>query len=320
MVTLMVALIGPATVLGQGAAEMEESGKTAAVPPAVPPSLTDGDADVAACNGPTVRLSYGPKTLETSRMSSFMYFVPLISPVAVGRETGVRNDQRVAVVSYDRRVTSKSFCVTCEFEMLGDGFTRYLFDPTGMIATRAAALTKGDTLANVLEYIHFEGTGFGSLRIRGSVDDGVETVREVDLRFNERGRRSPVTIGLYDVKCDDGRYRYENRCDELVARVNTLTFKRSEKPPRMDITVASIGRKKAGGFFGQVKGALTNLFLKPVSVDPRGNDAMLQFGYALLRQEPAFTFPKAGNLKEFQIAAADPNPGDDRGEDRRVAP
>jgi hypothetical protein len=136
----------------------------------------------------------------------------------------------------------------------------------------------------------------------GSLGTGT-TATEVDLEFNARGRKSPVTIGLYEIKAKNGQYRYENRSGEIVARVNTLTFKKSENP-RMDITVASIA-KKAGknGPLGQLKAAIANLFIKPVKIDPVGNETLLHFGYALFEQKPTFTFPKAGNLKEATVLA-----------------
>jgi hypothetical protein len=269
--------------------------------------VTNGNPAVEGGGGPTVPLSYSIKAFEGSPIGSFMYFIPLISPVAVSRETGPDNQQQAGVVSYERKVTSKSFSVRCEFEMLGSGFNKYLFDPEGMIATRDVVLDKDDTLSDLLDYINFEGKGFGSIQIKGTIAGSTETVTEVTVRFNARGRPSPVTIGLYDIKPKNGQYRYENRSNEIVARVNTLTFQKSENP-RMGITVASIGKKEGNDFLGRIKGAIANLFIKPVEVDPLGNETMLKFGYALVKQEPAFTFPKAGNLKDIKLAAANAKP------------
>jgi len=36
---------------------------------------------------------------------------------------------------------------------------------------------------------------------------------------------------------------------------------------------------------------------EPLAVDKFDNDTMLNFGYALLKQKPAFTFPRANNLR-----------------------
>ncbi len=268
-------------------------------------SVTNADLAVADCNGPTVLLRYGKGTLEKNPMRSFMYFVPLISPVAVDRTASPGNHQQAAIVSCERKVTSRSFCMTCEFEMSGQGFSRYTFDPAEMIALRIveSKKPKGEPLARVLDYINFEGEGFGRIQIKGTIAGATETVTEVELEFNARGRKSPVTIGLYELKAKDGQYLYENRSGEIVARVNTLTFKKSESP-RMDITVASIARKGgANGPIEQLKAAIANLFIKPVKINPVGNEALLHFGYALFEQKPTFTFPKAGNLKEATILA-----------------
>jgi len=48
---------------------------------------------------------------------------------------------------------------------------------------------------------------------------------------------------------------------------------------------------------------IANFFIKPLEVDRLGNDTMLDFGYALLKQKPEFTFPKAKNIKENKIIA-----------------
>jgi hypothetical protein len=279
---------------------MSDPARTAAGKPAAAAHL-----GIADSNGPTVLLSYGDGTLEKNPIRSFMYFVPLISPVAVDRVASPGNGQKAAIISCERRVTARSFCVTCDFEMSGQGVSRYTFDPAGMIDLRIAESRKpkGEPLAHVLDYINFEGEGFGRIQIKGTIAGATETVTEVDLVFNARGHKSPVTIGLYELKAKDGHYRYEDRCGETVARVNTLTFKKSENP-RMDITVASLTKK--GGSCGpleQLKAAIANLFIKPVKIDPFGNETLLRFGYALFEQKPMFTFPKAGRLKEATVLA-----------------
>ena len=293
-----------ALVLGLGCQGKAQDGNTAKDKPAAETEPASQNA-----NGPTVLLSYGEGTLRENPIQAFMYFVPLISPVTVDRGTSNENHQQVSVVSYEKKVTSKSFHVDCEFEIKGSGFSRYTFDPTGMIALRIAESKKPnpDSLSNLLDYINFEGAGFGSIQIKGTINDSTQTVTEVELEFNARGSKSPVAIGLYELKAKNGQFRYESRSDEIVARVNSLTFKRSENP-RMGITVASISKKaKTGGVLGQIKAAIANLFIKPVKVTPLGNETLLNFGYALFEQKPTFTFPKAPNLKEAVILAAEPN-------------
>jgi hypothetical protein len=255
-------------------------------------------ADINDANGPTVMLNYSPRTDEKNPISSFMYFIPLLSPTFVDKETSANNEQQVGIVSYERNVTSKSFYVICEFEITGTGFHKNTFDPAGMIAEHTGELKEGESMTNTLDYIKFEGGGFGRIEVKGTIAGSTETVTEIDIHFNARDQKSPVTIGLYDVKPKDGQYKHENRSDEIVARVNTLTFKKSETP-RMGIEIASIHKKTDDeGYWGAVKAVIANyFFINPPRVTKLGNDTMLNFGYAMLKQKPAFTFPKAKNLR-----------------------
>ena len=118
------------------------------------------------------------------------------------------------------------------------------------------------------------------------------------VHFNGRGKTSPVTVGLYSVKSVNGEYKYENKYNEIVARVNTLTFSKSTDKPLMGIIVSAVYAE--GGkpdFWGNLKGALANLLIKPLEIDKLGNDTMLDFGCALFNDKETFTFPKAKNLR-----------------------
>lgn len=290
---------------GRSASRDEAGGKEATSPVA---AATDANDAAASSEGPTVRLSYGQGTSERNPMESFMYFIPLISPVGMDSQTSAENNQQAGVVSYERKVTSRTFSVNCEFEMKGRGSSRYTFDPAGMIALRIeeSKKPKPDALTNVLDYIHFEGEGFGRIQIKGTISGSTQTVTEVELEFDGRSCKSPVIIGLYDLKPKSGRYKHENRSNQIVARVNSLIFRKSDNP-KMGITVACISKKAtANDFFGHLKAAIANLFIKPVKVTPVGNQALLDFGYALFEQKTAFTFPKATNLKAALILAAEP--------------
>jgi len=270
-------------------------------------------------NGPTVSLSYGGQTSEKNTFASFMYFVPLVSPTLVDVETSAANEQMVSTVSYEKKVASRSFYVSSEFEMTGEGFHKYTFDSAEVIAAHVGSLKKGQTLANMIDYMKFEGPGFGRIEVRGTISPAsrasrgggsTQIVNEVDLQFNARGRKSPVTLGLYSIKPVNGEYKYENRSGQLIARVDTFIFKRmgstsspqSEDEPKMGIKLASIDvAAKPNGFFSGLKGALANLFINPPKVDKLGNDTMLEFGLALFNEKPSFTFPKAKNLRENKI-------------------
>jgi hypothetical protein len=196
--------------------------------------------------------------------------------------------------------------VACEFELSGKGFHKNTFDSAGMIARNIGDLKEGEPLTNMLDYIKFEGEGVGLIEVKGTITGSTQTVTEVDICFNARGQKSPVTIGLYSVKPQNGQYKYENRYNELIARVDTLTFRKSEKNPRMGIEIASIHKKTEDeSFWGSVKAVIANFFIKPLEVDKLGNDTMLNFGYTLLKQKPAFTFPRAKNLRENRRVVID---------------
>jgi hypothetical protein len=176
-----------------------------------------------------------------------------------------------------------------------------------MIAADTDDLEKGGLLKNVLDYIKIEGEGFGRIEVKGTMTSSPPSVTEVCIQFNVRGHKSPVTIGLYDIKPQKGQYKYENRSNHIVARVNSLIFKKTEKTPRMGIKVASITEQNESDcFFSTIKGAIANLFISPPKVTKLGNETMLDFGQALLEQKSAFTFPKAKNIKENRMVVIDP--------------
>ena len=108
-----------------------------------------------------------------------------------------------------------------------------------------------------------------------------------------------MTIGFHDIRYIDGSFRLHN---ESYARVNTLTFRRKSGPSKMDNTVASVKRKDTSNSFlqnlmGGLKGTTVNLFMPPIAMGRAGCEAMLNFGLALALEAPAFTFPRAKNLK-----------------------
>ncbi|MCX5633523.1 MAG: hypothetical protein NTW93_07625 [Phycisphaerae bacterium] len=274
-------------------------------PPSEAPSKQEGGiSDSTDSNGPTLILNYSKETFKKNPILAFAYFIPLISPALVNREISVNNEQQEGIISYERTVTSNSFYAACEFELSGKGFHKNTFDSAGMIARNTGDLKEGEPLTNILDYIKFEGDGVGFIEVRGTITGSTQTVTEVDICFNARDRKSPVTIGLYSVKPQNGQYKYENRYNEIIARVDTLAFRKSEKNPRMGIEIASIHKKTEDeNFWGTIKGLIANFFIKPLEVDKLGNDTMLNFGYAILKEKPAFTFPKAKNIKDNRIVA-----------------
>ena len=267
--------------------------------PSVPPTGEGGTGPAPEPAGPTLRLDYGRGRSPGNPVAEFMYFVPLISqePVSVLKSPG--NTQRARMVSATRSFTARSFLVTCEFEFAGQGHQQNVFDHTDKVRQHERELKEGASLDHQLGSINVEGAGSVIIEVEGTMTNHAPAVAEVRLRFNGRGRPSLVTIGLHDIGYFDGAFRLRN---ESVARVNTLIFRRKPGPTKMDITVASVKGKDAGDNFwqnlvGGLKATTVNLFLRPIAVAPAGNEAMLNFGLALASQAPAFTFPRARNLK-----------------------
>jgi hypothetical protein len=270
-----------------------------------PPAGRDSNSttDINDPNGPTLMLSYNTLNSVKTPTPSFMYFIPLISPTLVSTEISPHNQQQAMFISYEKNVFMGSFTVSCEYELQGSGFFIDIFDPNGIIATFSEEIKKNAPVKNVLDYIRLEGDGFGRIDVKGTIADSKETVTQVDVRFGTKGKESPVTIGLYSVKSKNGQYRYENKYDEIVAKVAVLTFKRYDGEPKMDIKVVSVNKaSKPNSYIGRVKGFVANFFIPPIAISRIGNDTMLDFGAALLNKQPSFTFPKAHNIKESKTA------------------
>ena len=243
-------------------------------------------------------------------MASFMYFVPLISPAPVSSSTSPGSTQAARVLSARRKATAHSFVVTCEFEFTGDGSQQSILDLAPNIRRHERELRAGGSTGRQLSSITVNGSGNGTVEVEGTVSNNVDTVREVRLRFNTHGKTSPVSIGLCEVRYREGEFRLLN---EIVARVNTLTFRRGLGPPKMEVTVASVKNKTAGdglwqNLKGSVKGLAANLLIDPLTVEAIGHRAMLDFGGALTLGAATFTFPRATNLVSNSSTSTDVEP------------
>lgn len=258
--------------------------------------------DLNDSNGPTIMLSYDTTNPQKTPIPSFMYFIPLISTPPVSTQINPNNQQHAIFTSYEKTVIFNSFTLKCEFELQGKGFFLNIFEPNGVIATFPEEIKKNAPVNNILDYIRLEGEGFGRIDVKGTIAGSNETVTQVDVRFGTKGK-SPVTIGLYSVSPVNGQYNYENRYNEIVAKVATLTFKKINGIPRMGIVVVSVNKaSKPNSYIGKVKGFIVNFFIEPIKISKLGNDSMLKFGYALLNKQTSFTFPKATNIKSQTVA------------------
>jgi hypothetical protein len=257
------------------------------------------DATQPSVTGPTIRLECDPGNGASNPASSMMYFVPLISTTLVDCRSSENNQQISSILAFRRENEKGPFRVICEFDHKGAGSYTCAYEPNSMIAYHQANIKPGKSMKNVLDYIKLEGEGFGWMEVKGQTVKGKPEVKEVRVHFNGKGCKSPVTIGLYDLEPRNGVYEYANRSNQIVARVNTLTFRKTpaDDKPKMLVEVASIvAANKKEGFWGNLVGALANLLIPPVDVDKDGNDAMIQFGFALFKGQNSFTFPHAKYL------------------------
>lgn len=250
-------------------------------------------------SGPTIELRYG-SAAPPNPVANFMYFVPLISPQPVMSVTSSNCTQAVRVLSSKRHVSGHAFTFTCEMQLEGSGWQQSIFDVQANIDRHREKLLHGDSIDHQLKSIDVRGDGRITVEVKGAITNGAQTVNEVRMHFNSHGQASPVWIGLCDIRNYGGEFRQTN---EMVARVNALGFKRKPGPPHMEVSVASVKHKDAGdGFWANLKGGLAgvavNLFIPPLRVEAIGNEAMLNFGQALINGSASFTFPRARNLRK----------------------
>lgn len=276
-----------------------------ALPLAAGAALEQPPASVAS--GPTLLLDCARGPSAENSVADFMYFIPLISPEPVVATTNPTANHLVRVLSATRRSKGRRFQVTCEFELSGNGYERNLFDYHQEIHRREAQMKRDGSLPHLLTAINIEGPGRGTIEIEGTQTNGAQTVAEVRMRFNTHGQASPVTIALLDIRYRDGTLQPVN---EVVARVNTLTFQRKPGPPRMEVTVASVKPKDAGesswqNLKGSLKAMAVNFLIPPLEVDANGHKAMLDFGSALATGAATFTFPHAANLRPSNRGVTD---------------
>lgn len=262
----------------------------------VPHQRADAEA-VNYTNGPTVLLFNEGGEYPENTLADFMYFVPLISPVPVSAVISSDNTQSGHLLSYENDVKGDRFYAACEFRMKGKGFYLNELDDDAMVEWNTKFTSNKKVLKNILDYIKFEGEGYGRIEVKGTITGSVMTVEEVEVRFDARDSESPVVVGLYDVDITekrDGSYTVYNK---KVARITKLTFERSEGVPRMGLKISAVGKDEESlGTWAHIKGAVGNFFIEPIEIDKLGNETMLEFGLVLYNREAKFTFPRAKNL------------------------
>jgi hypothetical protein len=259
----------------------------------------------AVCTGPTLQLNYTPSEQLQNTVDAFMYFVPLNSLSAVSTETDPNTSFAAGIINWNRKdFRNNTFTLTCDFEITGSGLYKVVYDPGEMINLVARKHRKDKKLTGLLDWIQFDGACKGRIEAKGK-NQGKDTfIEEVVISFNRDGQRSPVTIAIYDIPRVDKRFDYSNRQNSTLARVNTLTFRRSEDDPRMNVEIATVSKpQETEGFFSSLTAMFANLLLSAQPVSAVGNDTMLDFGLALYHKKPEFTFPVAEALRPSLASA-----------------
>ncbi len=271
----------------------------ALLPPSVAVRASASEAAGLPPSGPVLALDYTGRASNDLAIADFLYFVPLISPEPVTVSESPTNTLRVRVASVRQEAHQGRSSVRLAFRVSGQGFVHYAIDPSRIIRQHERRRAAGTPLKRQLQYIRYEGPGTGLLEVEDGGEGGGKGVTTVRLHFVDHGGGSPVTIGLTDLRVADGVPQYEN---QLVARVNRLDFTRDGAPPRMGVRVESVKSRDAGDSFLQnVKGRFTGLVatmvIGRIAIRTIGNEAMLDFGRAILEREPSFTFPAASGVK-----------------------
>ncbi len=266
-------------------------------PLAAAPAATN--SPVPAVTGPTLHFDYGSGQAVENPLSKFMYFVPLISPDPIAVSTNVDNSQRARVLSSMCHTNGTVFKAMCEFEFLGNGTQRDVFDHAGVIRRHDQDLKAGKPIRSQLDAVNVEGAGTGMVEVSGMLTNGRPVASEVRMRFNTQGHVSPVSVTLHDLVMRDGTIHQEN---EVVARVNELVFYEKAGTPKMEFVLASVKPETASDSFwqncmGKLRGVVANLLIPPLTVPRDGHQTMMNFGQALAMQEPSFTFPCATRLE-----------------------
>jgi len=265
------------------------------------PVQAEQKADAEKSNkggGPTVLLFGETGQYPENRLADFMYFVPLISPVAVSARTSENNTQDGHLLNCERSESGNKFKVSCEFRMQGKGSYVNEFDSKEMIEWNTKDGQKKNVFKNILNYIKFKGEGYGRIEASGTINGSKLITDKVVVYFNARGEESPVSIGLYDTDLTGSKDDQHSRYNYKVARVNSLSFKRTDGKPMLGIKIAAVGSDEESlGAWAHFKGWIGNMFIEPLEIAKEGNDTMLEFGSVLYNKQAKFTFPIAKNLK-----------------------
>lgn len=248
--------------------------------------------------GPTVHLRSAGSMSSTNPIDTFMYFIPLTSPVDVRLHKSDGNRQEVWIDGCDSSTRREEFHLECDFFVRGSGYYVIEFDFEHVIAYNTHGIDTPETITN-LDYMRFEGDADGTVDVRGIHRAADVTITSVTVKFRQRRTRSPVSVELYSVDPVEGEYVYEKRYNTIKSRISSLSFGETspDELPRMRMRTSSVGNAESpDAFLSSFKARLANFLIKPVEVNPVGNSVLIDFGRALYLGERQFTFPVATNI------------------------
>lgn len=254
--------------------------------------------------GPELQLEYRPGTNQANPVDCFMYFVPLTSPIGISVESEPGTNFSASITSWKRTQNGNSIFVECDFEVTGQGKYAAVYDSEEMISKRLNGetdLKKVKEITKMLEWIRLSGACLGRIEAVGKIVKDEVRMEQVIISFNRGKSESPVEVSMYDIPRKKGQFLYANRKNCQVARINSLTFKRTdEDTPRMSVEIASLKKEKEKeGFFSHLTAMIANILCTSTAVAPVGNSTMMDFGTALYQKQSEFTFPKADNIKNM---------------------
>ena len=259
--------------------------------------------------GPTLLLDYQPAETFKNPVDAFMYFVPLNSLTGVRTEINPGTTFTAGVVNWQlKKERKEAFTLSCDFEITGQGLYKVIYDPVEMIDLVQTKHPKDKTQTNLLDWIQFNGDCKGRIEASGYGQGDHAVIQEVTVSFTRDGSKSPVLIAIYDIPSVNGKFLYANKQNNTVARVNTLTFKRSEKSPRMNVEIASLNKAdRSENWISSLTAMFANLVLHPMPISEIGSETMMDFGLALYRKKTDFTFPAAETLRPSVAAVTQPS-------------
>lgn len=249
--------------------------------------------------GPTLYLDYAPKTSFDNPVEAFMYFVPLTSLTGVRIEIDPATNFSAGVVNWNYEpLRGRQFRLTCDFDVYGQGLYRVVYDPKEMIDFVRSRHPKEKTLTKLLDWIQVDGPCRGQIMALGRSENGRIEIDQITVSFVRDDAKSPVKTCIYDLPPKNKQYDYAHRVNVLVARVNALTFRRSEDWPRMSVQVGSIvSENQAEGWISSLSAFLANFLLPAQPVSAIGNQTMLDFGKTLCEKQSEFVFPAAATIR-----------------------